>query len=115
MNYYPLTQTCFDLMINQMKQLGLGTDSNSLQAMANMIRIVADSMTHLDTDETYRINGFLVKRRVTGDVFESDTLYFDDTPVFQLQESCEGKHTSFVNVGAVISDTVINSLLCLAG
>ena len=115
MNYYPLNQTCFDLMINQMKQLGLGTDSNSLHAMAYMIRVVADSMTQLDTDETYRINGFNVKRRVTGEVFETDTLYFNDKPVFQLQESYEGKFTTFVNVGAIISDTVINSLLYLAG
>ncbi|MBR6101473.1 MAG: hypothetical protein IKP95_03520 [Ruminococcus sp.] len=112
---YPLNQTCYDLMLTQMTKLGLGTGRDSLEALARMLRIVTDSMESLDIHETYRINGFLVRRRVTGSVFETDTLYFDDTAVVQISESCEGTFISFVNVGAVISDTVISSMLSLAG
>lgn len=111
MSKYQISQICFNSMLNQMKSLDLDTDSDSLYAMANMIKIVTDSMEFLDCNKDYLIYGFNVRRNVTGNVFESETLCFDDAVVLQINDSYDGLFINYVNVGAIISDTVINALL----
>ena len=101
-------------MIVQLKNLGLfdGTD-RPLLATYQMISTVTDAMEELDANRIFHINGFDIVRKVTGSVFENETLIFDDAIILQISESIEGSYISFVNVEAVISDLVIQSLLML--